>query len=348
MIGFNVQVARMTWTVFAIALLIYALYLIRQTVFIFILAILLAYMFYPLVIRIERYTPRRVPRTATVTIVFVLLIGILAGIVTTIGPQIADEATRLGEQIPHLTSAPDLASRIPLPSWLEGFRPRLLEWLQQYLLPSAAETLPLIQKIGINVLHWVGNIIFVVLVPILSFMMLKDAPSIRDRVIGLTKHSQRPALWQGVVADTDVVLAQYIRALLTLSLATFVAYWLAFALLGVPYPLLLAAIAGIREGVPLFGPLLAAGIAIVVAGLTGYTGILWLILFIIAYRVFQDYVLNPYLMSEGIEVHPLLVIFGLLAGEHLAGVAGMLLSIPIIALGRIFLRRFWTHDATEV
>jgi len=80
MIGFNVQVARMTWTVFAIALLIYALYLIRQTVFIFILAILLAYMVYPLVIRIERYTPRRVPRTATVTIVFVLLIGILAGI----------------------------------------------------------------------------------------------------------------------------------------------------------------------------------------------------------------------------------------------------------------------------
>ena len=122
-------------------------------------------MVYPLVIRIERYFPRRVPRTVTVAVVFLALIGFVAGTVTTIGPQIADEAARLGEQIPHLTSAPDLASRIPLPSWLEGFRPRLLGWLQQHLLPSAAETLPFIQKIGVNVLHWVGNIVFVILVP---------------------------------------------------------------------------------------------------------------------------------------------------------------------------------------
>jgi predicted PurR-regulated permease PerM len=280
-----------------------------------------------------------VPRTVTVIFVFLALIGLVAGAITAIGPQIAEDAARLGEQIPQLTSAPDLASRIPLPSWLEGFRPRLLGWLQ-YLLPGAAETLPLIKKIGGNLLQWAGNIVLVILVPILSFMLLKDARSIRAGFMELTKHSKRQAAWRGVIEDTDVLLAQYIRALLFLALATFIAYSLAFALLGVPYALLLAAIAAIMEFVPLFGPLLAAAIAIVVAGITDYTGIPWLILFIVGYRLFQDYVLNPYLMSEGVEVHPLLVIFGLLAGEQLAGVAGMFLSIPAIALGRIIIRRF--------
>jgi predicted PurR-regulated permease PerM len=342
MMGFNAQAARIAWTVFAVALLIYAAYLIRQTMFIFILAILLAYMVYPLVVAIERHAPRRVPRTVTVILVFLALIGLVAGAVAIIGPQIAEDAARLGEQIPHLTSAPDLASRIPLPSWLERFRPSLLGWLQQYVLPSAAETLPLIKKLGGNVLHWVGNIVFVVLVPILSFMLLKDAPSIRARFNELTKNSKRQTAWRKAIADTDVLLAQYIRALLFLSLATFVAYSIAFALLGVEYALLLAAIAAIMGFVPLFGPLLAAGITVLVAALTGFDSIPWLIVFIIGYRIFQDYVLNPYLMSEGIEVHPLLVIFGLLAGEQLAGVAGMFLSIPAIALGRIVIRRFVT------
>ena len=69
--------------------------------------------------------------------------------------------------------------------------------------------------------------------------------------------------------------------------------------------------------------------------------------FFLVYRVFQDYVLSPYLMSGGIGVHPALVIFGLLAGEQLGGVAGIFLSIPAIAALIILEKNIRAKQADE-
>lgn len=84
---------------------------------------------------------------------------------------------------------------------------------------------------------------------------------------------------------------------------------------------------------------------VTVAGFSGYPHLLWLIGFIVAYRLFQDYALNPYLMSEGVKVSPLLVIVGLLAGEQLGGVAGIFLSVPVIAALKIVLSRAWAAQS---
>ena len=100
--------------------------------------------------------------------------------------------------------------------------------------------------------------------------------------------------------------------------------------MGVPYGILLAVIAAVFEIIPVFGPLVAALIALLVAGSAGYDHVLWIAGFILVYRIFQDYVLNPYLMRGNVGVHPALVIFGLLAGEQLGGVAGIFLSIPVM------------------
>ena len=76
-----------------------------------------------------------------------------------------------------------------------------------------------------------------------------------------------------------------------------------------------------------------------VAVFSGYPHLLWLVIFIGLYRLFQDYVLNPYLMSEGVEVSPFLVIVGLLAGDQLGGVAGIFLAVPVIATLKIVIGR---------
>ena len=89
----------------------------------------------------------------------------------------------------------------------------------------------------------------------------------------------------------------------------------------------------------MLGPLVAALIILAVAGLSGYAHLLWLVGFIALYRMVQDYVLNPYLMSDGVSLPPLLVLFGLLAGEELAGVAGIFLSVPLLAAAKIVLIR---------
>lgn len=97
--------------------------------------------------------------------------------------------------------------------------------------------------------------------------------------------------------------------------------------------------AALLEFVPFAGPLGAIAITLVVAVFSGYSHLLWLLIFIAIYRLFQDYVLNPYLMSEGVEVSPFLVIVGLLAGDQLGGVAGIFLAVPVIAMLKIILGR---------
>jgi predicted PurR-regulated permease PerM len=88
------------------------------------------------------------------------------------------------------------------------------------------------------------------------------------------------------------------------------------------------------EFIPMIGPL-SAGVAIVlVAGISG-SHVVAVIAFLLAYRVFQDYVLSPHLMGQGVELHPLLVLFGVFAGAEVAGVAGSFLSVPLLALTRV-------------
>lgn len=86
-------------------------------------------------------------------------------------------------------------------------------------------------------------------------------------------------------------------------------------------------------------PLAALAITVLIAGFSVFYNVLLLFGLIVLYRVFQDYVLSPYLMSEGVEVSPLLVIVGLLVGEQIGGVAGIFLSVPVMAALKIVVIR---------
>jgi predicted PurR-regulated permease PerM len=111
----------------------------------------------------------------------------------------------------------------------------------------------------------------------------------------------------------------------------------------VPYAILLAGIAAVLELIPVVGPLTAGLLTLLVAGASGYSHLVWILAILIVYRLFQDYVLSPFLMSSGVAIHPLLVLFGVLAGEQVAGIPGMFFSVPVIAGLRIIVIRMRRH-----
>jgi predicted PurR-regulated permease PerM len=141
-----------------------------------------------------------------------------------------------------------------------------------------------------------------------------------------------------VLADIHLLLARYMRALVLLSLATFIAYTVGFSIMGEPYSVLLAALAGLLEFIPMIGPLVAGVVIVVVAAVSG-APVVAILIFVLAYRLVQDYVLSPLLMKQGVELHPLLVLFGVFAGAELAGIAGAFLSVPVLALARVIYER---------
>jgi predicted PurR-regulated permease PerM len=199
------------------------------------------------------------------------------------------------------------------------------------------------KNIGAHAGSVVSSLVLVVLIPILSFFFLKDGRELRESILALAgSHRQ---MWDDIFSGMHDLLGQFIRALVTLAAATLVAYTIFFAVIGLPYGVLLASLAAMLEFIPVVGPLAAAAVILLVAGFSGAGHILVIVIFLAVYRLFQDYVLSPHLMSSGIELHPLLVIFGALAGEQVAGIPGMFLSVPVLATLRVIYLRITKSKA---
>jgi predicted PurR-regulated permease PerM len=147
-----------------------------------------------------------------------------------------------------------------------------------------------------------------------------------------------------ILQDLHRLLSQYLRALLILSGVAFAFYAVFLSLTGAPYAVLLAGVAGTLEFIPAVGPFVAMVIIGAVGLFSGYTHWFLLLIFLVVYRVAQDYILQPLLLSSGMRIHPLLIIFGILAGGELGGIPGIFFSIPLIAALRLIFLRLWKQD----
>jgi predicted PurR-regulated permease PerM len=344
MLGIEPKAVRITWSVLLTLGSAAFLYHARRTVLIFLLAIFFAYLLSPVVALVDRFASGRISRVVSLGIVYVLLIGVLAAGVTTVGMRASREAANLVNQLPDLAKGAHSVSTVPLPPLLEPLRGKLFDLIQEQLESGLERALPMLRAAIGQLLTALSSIGFAVLVPVLSFFFLKDAAGLRSAVLHAFESAQHREFFEGLIDDMHAMLAEYIRALFLLSAAVFIAFEIFLQLLGVPYASLLATIAGVLEIVPVIGPLTAAVTACAVALISGYTGIGWMVLFFIVYRIFQDYVLQPYLLSSGVALHPLLIVFGALAGEQIAGIAGMIFSIPLLAS----LRLIWVRSSRKV
>src|SRR5690348_2987921 len=128
--------------------------------------------------------------------------------------------------------------------------------------------------------------------------------------------------------------------------------WLAayiggLSLMGVPYGSAVGAVAGVLKFIPVVGPLVGAIAIVGVAFLANYHHVLMVALFLGGWRLVQDYFTAPRLMGRRLQLHPLAVIFAVLAGGEIGGVIGVYLSIPIAAALRIVWRRWQRVYASE-
>jgi predicted PurR-regulated permease PerM len=304
-----------------IILLIGVLFLIRKTLFVFVLASMFAYLLYPFVDAVDRRLPRKA-RMAAVSLPYVLIVGALVIFGLAIRNPVRREVAHLMEQT---TSA--------------GFREQLAEWtpfgipVGEEIQQHESQILGMIPNLGKGFHVAARDLANFFIVPILSFFMLKDGWRIRDAFLEI--FDIRPEAAESILKDAHTLMLQYMRALLLLCLATLICFSLGLSLMRVRYPLLLALFACPLEFVPVVGPLTADITIVGVSAFNGYSHIPGLIAFLIGYRLFKDYVLGPHMMRKSVKLHPLLAIFGVFAGGDISGVAGIFLSVPVLALARL-------------
>jgi predicted PurR-regulated permease PerM len=325
LLGIDPKAARYTWTAAIVLLSMGLVYLIRQTLFIFVVALMFAYLLYPLFDAIDRRLSRKT-KTPALAVTFMLVLGLMALFFFFVGSNVGGQATQLAAQIRD----PNFAGEVR--EWKLLNVPLGAQIVQHY-----NDILGKLPEISMHVLSASRNLIYLVIIPILSFFILKDGRQIRDSFLDQFDANRKAA--QETLDDAHTLLLQYMRALLFLCLAALTAYSIVLSVIGAPYAILLATIAFPLEFVPLVGPLISAAIIIGVVAFSGYAHVVWVVIFLAIYRLFQDYVLSPQLMSKGVELHPLLVIFGVFAGGEIGGVPGVFLSVPSLALMRLL----WHH-----
>jgi predicted PurR-regulated permease PerM len=336
MLGIDRRALKVGWTLFLFAAALVAIYEIRRTLVIFTLALFFAHLLSPVVELLVRLR-HGLSRTVALALVYLALLGVLISIAIPIGARIGEQAAALATKLPAAIQE-DPLSKLPLPSWLESARPRLNQAIRDRMEELNRDVLPILSRAGEQIVAGIGNVLSVILIPILSFFFLKDGPAMRRAIVDLFNARAR-SLVDGIFSDLHLLLTQYIRALVLLATATFLSHLGFLSAIGVPYAILLAGTAATLEVIPVAGPAISAVVILLVAAFSGYPHLLWIVLFLVLYRVFQDYVLSPYLLSEGVEVPPLLVLFGVIAGEQLAGIPGMFFSVPLIAAARVVLAR---------
>jgi len=338
MLGLSPRAARTTWTVVVVIALLGFVYAIRKAVLVFAAALFFAYVLWPAVSFIEIKTSRWLGRTVALTIVYLLFVGALISLGATVGGRLVDEATSLGQKVPELMNNRDWLEKT-VPMWLGPARDRIIDWIQEQFSTGGTALLPYLRNAGSALRGTINGVFYFVLVPILAFFFIKDGREMREYLLGIFGDGQSRDFVDDILEDIHILLGHYIRAIVTVSLVSLIVYSLFFAIADVQYGWLLACQAALLEFIPVIGPLVAGAIMLLVAGFTGYQHLLWILVFWILFRMVQDYAIAPHLMGKGVQIHPVVVLFGVLAGEQIGGVPGMFFSVPVIAIVRVIFVR---------
>jgi predicted PurR-regulated permease PerM len=327
---------RVVWTVLVVIGVLALLYLLRTVLLVLVFGVVFAYLIFPLVKLAERALPRSGRRSIAIGVVYLVLVAALSTVVALVGPPLGRELAALGQKFP------DISAQIKSGQVISSIFPRwggaaVLDDQVRAHLPQALEYA---QHALAGALGWLSGAWVVIMVPVFAFFFLQDAERITRAVTGAIDEQGGPRrLSEAIARDLHTMLGEYVRALVLLCALTFVVWTTLFLIAGVPYALVLAAIGGTLEFLPVVGPAIAGITVVSVALFSGFAHPWLLALFIVLWRLIQDYVSSPLIMGRGVELHPGLVIFGVLAGGELAGVAGMFLSVPVIA----GLRVIWRH-----
>jgi predicted PurR-regulated permease PerM len=331
---------------------LWALHRLAAVVLVLILAALFAYVIAPLVQLAER--PIRIAgrprcclsRVAAVALVYVLMAGIVSGGVALLLPSATQQVNDM------ISRAPAYAESIM--TWEHGWSRyyerlriplELRHSIDQFVLAADNAIIEYARGLLMALVGALSYVPWLVLIPILAFFLLKDAASFRRTIVTALPYAIR-LRGHRLFEELNATLAAYIRAQLLACVLVGSLCGLGFAVIGIPYPVLLGVLAGVLEFIPLVGPLLLAIVASIVGALHAPVLVLWAVGFLGVLRLVEDYVIYPRLIRRGIQLHPVAVIVAVLAGAELDGVAGVFLAVPAVAIASVVCRHWmeWRSD----
>lgn len=333
-------VAQRLWVGFGIVVTLFLLYELRSILTPFLLAAFLAYLGDPLVNLLVRY---KFSRTWAATLVFLVIMFVVIALLFFLIPLLSRQAAILINRLPEVLL---WVQDTVLPWFNQEFNANLSfdvddlkavvtqHWQQAGNI--AKGIWQVFSQSGIAVLAWLAKLI---LVPVVMFYLLRDWDQVISGINHLLPRRVEPKV-SVIAKECDTVLGAFLRGQLLVMLGLAIFYSIGLAIVGLDLALLLGSIAGILAIVPYLGVIIGLGSASIAALIQFHDSLhlLYVVIVFVLGHMVEHFVLTPWLVGDRIGIHPVAVIFAILAGGHLFGFLGVLLALPVAAIIMVLLR----------
>lgn len=330
------------WMLLASVILLSVLvYFLAPVLTPFIVAALLSYLGDPLVDRLETY---KLSRTLSVSIVFSILFLVIGLVLIVLLPMLESQIGYFVKSLPayliwiQQEFLPALVSKFNLDPAVFNVN-EVRDFINQQWSGSGKVLLNVFKSLsdsGIMLIVWLGNL---VLIPVVTFYLLRDWDILVGRVHELLPRSKEPMI-KKLAIESDNVLAAFLRGQFLVMIVLGVIYSLGLKIAGLELALLIGMLAGLVSFVPYLGfivGMVAAGTAMLLQ--TQDIMQLWPVIIVFGIgQLLEGMLLTPLLVGDKIGLHPVAVIFSVLAGGQLFGFVGVLLALPVAAVIAVILR----------
>ncbi|WP_282609654.1 AI-2E family transporter [Pelagibius sp. Alg239-R121] len=300
----------------------------------FVAGMAIAYLLDPVCDRLEAMGASRTLATSIVTLVFIIIVLL---VIVLLVPLIVGQAARLLENLPGYFEF----LRTKLSSLLTVIEMRvddqMLEKFRSAVLGSADNVITWLSKAIVGVLSGgvaVVNVLsLLVITPVVTFYLLRDWDRIVEHLNGWLPRDHAPVI-RDLTLQVDKTLSGFLRGQGMVCLTLGVFYALGLSIAGLDFGLIVGMIAGILSIVPYVGSIvgLALSVGLALVQFDSFTGVAIVAAVFFAGQILEGYVLTPNLVGDKVGLHPVWLIFGLLAGGTLFGFVGVMLAVPVAAV----------------
>lgn len=313
-----------------LATTIYFFYLVREVLMPFFLGGILAYLLYRPVVYFEN---KGLKRVWAILLIYVLLLLMAAALLSFALPGMIRELSELAQAIPrYAREAQQMVDQVQTMDMPD----RLGEIINQNIAQVNEYVYQALSGFVTGLYNMLGKVLALVFSPILAFYILNDWQKIQTSFLTLFSPRSRRDV-NALFIQMDEVLIEFLKGHLMVAAFVGVMIGLAAALLGVRFPLLLGILSGITNLIPFFGAFLGGIPAVAVALSQSWQSALYMTLAIVIVQQVESNLITPKIIGDKLGIHPLVIVFALLAGGKLLGIWGMLVAVPAAALLKVLI-----------
>lgn len=312
------------------------LYLVRDVLLLMFLAFIIASASLPFIDFMQKH---KIPRTVSAIFLYLVLLGMFAGIIALVIPPLAFEVRQLGGNLPDLIGSIEKnvegASGITLEQGVSEF--------SKYLSSISEKLDEAIVSAYSVVSSFFGSIFSVVVVFVLSFYFMIQENAFKKFLESFVPKKHRKHAVD-LSEKIQIQMGRWVRGQLILGLIVGIATYITLSIMGVKYALILAIIAGALEVIPYLGPVIAAIPAAILAFIQNpLLGLFVLIAYIVIQQI-ENHVLVPKIMQRAVGLNPLVIIIAILAGAQIAGAAGAIIAVPVATASGVLLSDYFNEQ----